>query len=358
MQYLSGLSAMGHDVYYFEDCGEESWVYDWDAEEMTTELSYPADYIRDCLTHLGLGDNWIYRAGGRAEGMAIEAFREVCERADLMMIRAVPVVEWREEYSWPRRRCYIDADPGFNQIRLLKGDKPLEATVSRCERLFTIGQRLGASDCLAPTNNREWIKTVAPVALPHWRNPEDGSATFFTTIMQWRGFHDVEHEGVLYGQKDKEFPKFLDLPRRTKQPLRIALTGAPPEELSRHGWDVVPGWVSSRTAWSYRQFIQDSRAEFSVAKHGYVAMRVGWFSDRSVCYLASGRPVLVEDAGLRDWLPVGKGVLTFRDPEEALLGIETINDDYEGHRRAARHIAEEYFAVERVLPPMLEAAMS
>jgi hypothetical protein len=121
---------------------------------------------------------------------------------------------------------------------------------------------------------------------------------------------------------------------------------------------VLPGWEPSRTPWSYRDFIAGSRAEFSVAKHGYVHMRGGWFSDRSVCYLASGRPTLVQDTGLGDWLPTGEGVVTFHDPASAVAGIEHINADYDRHRRAARQIAEEYFATERVLPSLLETAMS
>jgi hypothetical protein len=113
----------------------------------------------------------------------------------------------------------------------------------------------------------------------------------------------------------------------------------------------------SKTPSTYREFIQNSRAEFSVPKHGYVAMKGGWFSDRSVCYLASGRPVLIEDTGLKDWLPVGDGLATFRDLPEALEGIQKINADYEHHRRAARELAEKYFASERVLSALLEAAM-
>jgi hypothetical protein len=359
MQYLAGLKAMGHDVYYFEDCGEESWVYNWDTEELTTEISYPAGYVRDCLEPLGLQNRWIYRAGEHSEGMNIENFREVCEKADLLVIRAVPLVVWREEYGWARRRCYIDADPGFNQISLIKGNAPLAATLERCETLFTIGQRIGAADCPIPTVGREWLKTVAPISLEHWEWADNNElATHFTTIMQWRGFHDIAYKGVSYGQKDKEFPKFINLPEYSPQKFRIALTGAPPEDLVELGWEVVPGWIASKTARSYQDFVRDSRAEFSIAKHGYVAMRGGWFSDRSVCYLAAGRPVLVQDTGLNDWLPIGEGILTFSSIEEALTGIEAINADYDFHRQAARRLAEEYFSTEKVLPPLLAAAMS
>src|SRR5262249_11930132 len=171
------------------------------------------------------------------------------------------------------------------------------------------------------------------------------------------GFKEVTWNGVAYGQRDKEFPPYLDLPRRTTQKFLIAQMGARPELLASHGWEVAPGEVVSRTPASYRQFIQESRAEFSVPKHGYVRMGGGWFSDRSVCYLASGRPVLIEDTGLTDWLPVGDGLLTFRTADESLAGIDAINADYQRHRQAARRIAQEDFATDRVLPRLLEEAM-
>jgi hypothetical protein len=370
MQYLAGLKLLGHEVYYMEECGQESWVYDWEAEALTTELDYPSSYVGACLEPLGLGDAWIYRAGEESRGMNEERFIEVCSRADLLIIRAVPLPLWRPEYMLPKRRVFIDADPGFTQISLLNGHPELTLTVSRCERLFTIAQRIGADDCSIPTGGHAWIKTLAPVSLPHWTWAQDpqggdeeesgasGRATHFTTVMQWRGFRDVSYGGVTYGQKDREFPKYVDLPRLTTQPFLVALTGNPPLDLAAYGWEVVPGWVPSRTPESYRVFIRGSRAEFSVAKHGYVLMRGGWFSDRSVCYLASGRPTLVEDTGLRDWLPVGEGVVAFDDIGGALRGIEEINGDYERHRRAARSLAEEYFSSERVLPPLLELAVS
>jgi hypothetical protein len=357
MQYLAGLRALGHEVYYLEECGPESWVYHWETEQLTTDPGYPAAYVCDCLEPLGLRDHWIYRAGEQAEGMDVGEFRDVCERADLLIVHAVPVTLWRPEYDSPLRRAFIDVDPGFTQISLAAGHAELADTVGRCERLFTIAQRIGAVDCPIPAAGWDWVKTLPPVALSHWPPAENGPATHFTSVMQWRGFRDVVYEGVFYGQKDREFPQFAGLPRRTAQPFRIALAGAPPEDLARHGWEVVPGGVPSRTPWSYRDFIRESRAEFGVAKHGYVQMRGGWFSDRSVCYLASGRPVLVEDTGLGDWLPTGEGVVTFRDVAEALRGVEAINADYGRHRRAARRLAEQYFSAERVLPPLLDAAV-
>jgi hypothetical protein len=194
------------------------------------------------------------------------------------------------------------------------------------------------------------------VFLPEWPFANT-DATHFTSVMRWQGFKEVTHNGVAYGQRDKEFPAFFELPRTTSQKFCIAQMGLKPELLTGHGWDVVPGEQISRTVSSYREFISNSRAEISIPKNGYVKMRGGWFSDRSVCYLAAGRPVLIEDTGL-DWLPQGEGLVTFSDLASAVAGVERINANYEDHRRAARALAERVFATERVLPAFLDAAMS
>ena len=357
MQYLLGLQALGHDVYYLEECGEGSWVYNWATEEVTTELEYPTNYVRECLEPIGFGERWIYRAGDRSVGMDADKFVALCSEADLLVVRASPIELWRNEYMLPRRRVYIDSDPGFTQFACLSGPAEWRDTIDRCERLFTIGQCIGAADCPIPTLGREWSKTVAPVYLPHWPVSDSAGATYFTTVMQWRSYKDVVYEGVSYGNKDKEFPKFIRLPALTSQPLQVALTGAAPEELAAYGWNVVSGWETSFTPELYQRYVSGSRAEFAVAKHGYVATRGGWFSDRSVCYLACGRPVLVQDTGLGDWLPVGEGLLTFQDLPGAVAGIDVINQDYQRHSRAARRLAEEYFDAERVLQDLLQAAM-
>ena len=358
MQYLIGLQRLGYDVFYLEDCGEGSWVYDWDTQQTTTDLDYPASYVRDCIEQFGFKDRWIYRAGDHSKGMAVEEFLSVCSQASLLIIRANPMPIWRPEYDWPKRRVFIDVDPGFTQIRLVNNDAELLKTVKHSERLFTIGQNIGNPDCPIPTVGRDWFKTVPPISLPDWPFSETNPAENFTCVMDWRGFHDVVYKGVSYGQKDKTFPEFLELPRLTSQPILLAQIGANPEQLAKHGWEVMPGWVPSFTPWSYRTFIQNSRAEFGVAKHMYVETCGGWFSDRSVCYLASGRPVLVQDTGQKGWLPIGEGILTFRDLPEALQGIEAINADYEHHQRAARALAEHFFSADRVLSSLLEAAMN
>ncbi len=356
LQYLIGLRELGHEVFYLEDCGESSWIYNWEAGEWTFDIAYPAAYVRECLKPFGFKGRWIYRAGQESVGMPLADFQKACASADLFIMRAIPIWNWRPEYDGPKRRIFIDVDPGFTQMTIESGDKGLAEAIQRCDRLFTVGQRFGAADCLCPTNGWEWLKTLPPVALSHWPFIEAGPQTHFTSIMRWSGFHDANYQGKSYGQKDQEFARFLDLPKLTSQKFRLALNG--PDSLAEYGWEIVPGEVATRTPAGYQQFIQQSRAEFGVAKHGYVQMRGGWFSDRSVCYLASGRPLLLQDTGLTDWLPESEGVLTFGDMKGVLDGIERINADYSHRCRAARDLAENVFATGKVLPCLLEAALN
>jgi len=326
-------------------------------EDWTHELDYPAAYVHASLGPFGFGDRWIYRDNYRSLGMPLERFVEVCAGADLLILRAVPFWNWRTEYELPRRRAFIDVDPGFTQITLANGDQGWLDGVARCERRFTYGQRLGAPDCPIPDAGGPWLKTLPPVFLPEWPFAA-GEATLFTSVMRWQGFKEVTHNGINYGQRDKEFATYIDLPKLTTQKFRIAQMGIKPEMLTSHGWESVPGEVISRTPSSYRQFIQQSRAEFSVPKNGYIEMRGGWFSDRSVCYLASGRPVLIADTGLRNWLPADEGLIAFTNPPEAVAGIERINGDYKRHRVTARRLAEDFFSTEKVLGPFLVEAMN
>jgi hypothetical protein len=356
LQYLIGFRELGHEVYYLEDCGETSWVWNWDADEWTEDPAFPAGYVRDCLEPFGFKDRWTYRTNAQSFGMPQQQFQEVCSRADLLIMRAIPLWDWRPEYALPRRRIYIDVDPGFTQMSIAGGDTGFAAAIDRCERLFTLGQRFGAADCLVPETGRPWLKTLPPVALSEWPAVAGPPSSHFTSIMRWDGFRDANYEGKTYGQKDQEFSRFIDLPRKTSQRFRIALNG--PETLAEFGWEIIPGEIATRTPHAYREFLRNSRAEFGVAKHGYVKMRSGWFSDRSVCYLASGLPLLLQDTGLGDWLPIGEGIVTFEDLPGILRGIETINSDYQRHRKAARQLAEVYFSTEKVLPALLEAAMS
>ena len=354
LQYLLGFRALGHEVFYLEDCGESSWVYHWENQEWTTDLEYPASYVRQCLSAFGLENNWAYRTNQGCVGLPLSQLIQFCSDADLLLMRAVPLWVWREEYNAPRRRAFIDVDPGFTQISIANGDKGLALGIARAERRFSIGQRIGAPDCPVPVQGGPWLKTLPPVFLDEWP-VQSTDASRFTSIVRWQGFREAIYKGASFGQRDQEFLKYLDLPRHLTQPFCLAMMGTRPETLTAHGWQVEPGEIISRSPQTYRAFIRASRAEFSVPKHGYVASRAGWFSDRSVCYLASGRPVLIEDTGL-DWLPVGEGIVTFHDLQTAVAGVEKINAHYALHQEAARSLAEEFFDSRKVLSALLDAA--
>jgi hypothetical protein len=355
LQYLIGFRELGHDVYYLEDCGETSNVWNWDAEEWTQEITFPANYVRQCLEPFGFKGKWIYRTNTESEGMAIKDFEAICSQADVLIMRAIPLWDWRKEFDAVRRRIFIDVDPGFTQMNIAGGDKGFAAAISRCEKFFSYGQNIGAPDTKIPNAGYNWLRTVPPVALSHWPFVER-PATHFTAIMRWDGFQNAEYKGVTYGQKDLEFPKYLELPKKTGQKFRIAING--PELRVEYGWESIPGEIATRTPFSYQEFIQQSMAEFGVAKHGYVQMRSGWFSDRSVCYLASGRPVVVQDTGLNDDIPLGQGMVTFSDFPGACDAITNISSNYQKHRLAARKLAENHFATDKVLPALLDAAMT
>ncbi|NEQ05168.1 MAG: glycosyltransferase family 1 protein [Moorea sp. SIO4E2] len=360
MHYLLGLKALGHEVVYFEECGPESWVYNWETEEFTTDLEYPTQYLYDCLASIGFDYQWIYRAGTQSSGMSLDRFLDLCARADLLIVRGSPISLWLEEYEWPNKCIYIDSDPGFTQIRLANGDPDLVETVKRSSSLFTVGQCVGSPDCSVPTVGYDWLPILPPIYLPSWPVINIDDTAFFTTLMQWRSYPEVTFAGIQYGNKDVEFPKFIDLPKQTTQPFQIALTGphSAPEPLLENRWNVATGWEITYTPEAYQQFIQNSRAEFAVAKQGYVAMKTGWFSDRSASYLASGRPILVQDTGIGNRLPLGEGLLTFENPKEAIAGVKKINLNYGTHSAAARHLAEEYFSAHRILNFVLEVAMN
>lgn len=354
MQYLLGFEALGHEVIYLEECGPESWVYDWHTEQLTNDLDLPANYVRDCLEPAGFAGKWAYRAGDRVVGMSEAELRRVCEQADLFIVRGAAMPQWRPEYLKARRRLFIDSDPAFTQVQIARGKNDLIDTVRHCEDVFTIGQRLGKKDCPVPTGELNWIRTLPPIALDHWPVAEPAPEEApFTTVMQWHSYKSLEYEGVSYGNKNITFPPFFDLPRQTKAPLLLAMTGRPEQDIEALGWQLVDGHIPSATPASYQQFIQQSRGEFGVAKHGYVNSRCGWFSDRSVCYLAAGRPVVVQDTGLADWLPVGEGVVAFEDLESAATGLDAVCADYDRHAVAARRLAEDSFEAGKVLSALL-----
>ena len=232
--------------------------------------------------------------------------------------------------------------------------------LQQAQPFFTVGLNVGQPEFQIPLRGVEWQTFVPPVALDYWPVQTDTIASKFTTIGQWRGQTAVWREET-YWPKREEFLRLIELPRKTTQPIELALLIHESETedlmaLRSNGWRLVDPHEAAAGTDGFRSYIQRSRAEFSVAKNGYIKTQSGWFSDRTVCYLASGRPVLVQDTGIGKHLPVGCGLLTFSTLEEAVHGIESINADYPRHCAAARKLAEDQFAAPKVLQSILERA--
>jgi hypothetical protein len=173
--------------------------------------------------------------------------------------------------------------------------------------------------------------------------------------MTWKNFAEtIAHEGVVYGTKEMEFDKIEELPRLSPARFEVACGGDPPRDRWRSvGWSVVVSQAVSVTPEMYRSYIQRSRGELSVAKNVYVATGSGWFSCRTACYLAAGRPAVVQDTGFSRVIPTGRGLFAFTDAAEALSGIDAIESDYEAHQAAARELAQSHFDSNRVLGDLL-----
>jgi hypothetical protein len=350
LMYMLGLRSLGHDVYYVEDTGE--CIYDPLRDTISPDPSYGTRYIHDALEPFGLGERWSFVNFDESyHGGSREAVRRFCAEADLMINLSGGTWFWREEYARIPRRVFVDSDPVFTQLAIAKGERWYVEFFRQFDRLFTFGANIGTAESDVPTGDFTWDKTWQPVLTDLWRTEEAPTRDRFTTVMTWRteSFQDVD------GNKDREFARFIDLPKRTTARFELAVNG-PQGLLREHGWSPIDAMGVSRSLWDYHDFIQGSKAEFGVAKHAYVSRHSGWFSDRTECYLAAGRPAVVQDTGWSAHLPSGVGLVAFSTPDEAVAGLEAIDRDYARHSVEAHEIALEYFDAARVLPPFLERA--
>jgi hypothetical protein len=361
IQYLLGFQSMGHDVWYLEDSG--MWPYDPVGKTIGADCTYNVAYLRGMMEEFGFGDRWIYRNGadGKFYGAGEAAARDLIKNADLIV--NVSSAGWLRDYDFGvKHQMFIDGDPMFCQAGLLDPkNHEYAARVRAHDSHFTFGLNVGGPGCLAPETGIKWKKTVQPIVLERWPFQDEEPLDRFTTVMNWASYDPVEWQGKLYGQKDLEFDRFKLLPQRTPQHLEMAMgqgigSKRPTEELRALGWTILEAGDVLPTHPLYHEFLRTSKAEWSVAKHGYVAGRTGWFSCRTACYLALGRPALVQETGWSDYIPAGEGVLTFSTMEEAVAGINDINEHYSEHQAAARALAEQYFESKKVCADLLAQA--
>jgi hypothetical protein len=356
LQYLLGFRRLGHEV-LFVDRLEPGMCIGDDGKPAPFRSSANLRYLADVMERFGLGDRWSLLYDGGRETAGLDR-AEVIERtrSSAVLINVMGFLEDEEILAATPLRAFLDIDPGFGQIWKALG---LHDLFRAHDRFLTIGGRIGAADCSIPTVDIDWIPIKPPVELAEWP-AQAASGDRFTSVASWRGaFGPLEYEGRTLGLRVHEFRRFFELPERTSAGFEVALDIDEAEtddlrSLHGHGWTLADPREVAGDPWRYRDYVQRSAAELMIAKNLYVETRSGWFSDRSATYLASGRPVLAQDTGLEGLLPLGEGLVTFSSLEEAVAGVEEISGAYERHSRAAREIAAEHFAADRVLPRMLE----
>jgi len=360
LHYLLGLRRLGYDVHYVEDSSR--WIYDPRINAPGSDASYNVAAVAPTLEAYGFAGCWVFRGnydGGSCYGMSERALEQLYREADVLL-NVTGAQELREEQLGIPRRVYVESDPFANQVKAEAGDPHNQEMLRGHDTHFTFGENVGTPHSSAPTAGFTWLPTRQPVCLDLWENDVDHPGRRYTTITTWhhKG-KDVVYRGETYRwTKDREFLRLIDLPRRRPVEFELAVLAdeCSLELLGGHGWLHRGALELSADPGRYRDFIRGSRAEFTVARDQYVRPRTGWFSDRSACYLASGRPVITQDTGFGRVLPTGSGLFAFTTEDDVLAAVDSIERDPAGHCRAAREIAHDYFDAERVLQSLMERA--
>jgi hypothetical protein len=369
LQYPIGLARLGHDVVYHEDTW--CWPYHPVLRAMVDDPAYSSAYLRDFFARYApdLAERWHYlHLHETSCGMSRVAFDDFARGADLF-INVSGGSFFPEALSPGCRKLFLDTDPGYNQIILSERPSWSENVERWCagvrahDRHFTYAENIGAPDCTMPDAGIAWRTTRMPIVPELWQaHPERaGSEPPWSTVMTWNVFKGkLEYRGLEYRGKSAEFAKIAGLPHRLGRKFRIAVGGteAPLAALAAQGWATEDGPSATLNPQDYQDYLSASRGEISVAKHVYVALRTGWFSTRSACYLAASRPVVVQDTGFSSVLPTGRGLHAFSTEDGAAAAIEAVEADYEAETKAAREVALAHFDARQVLSRLIDDAFA
>jgi hypothetical protein len=362
LHYLEGFRRLGWDVHYVEDTGD--WPYDADRNAVSDDPGYTLAYIERLMSWATLADRWTYVAPDRRTfGLSKAGLSDLFASTDVL-VNVTGGTVLRDEHMDVPVRVFLETDPGLPEIEVAQGNEFTTNLLDAHTHYFTYGESFGEPDCLLPVDRFDYEATRQPIVLDWWAPPEPPPRSMndaFTTVTSWeQSGKDVEWNGETYRwSKHLEFLRFIDLPRAVDPPLELALASEDPAVIGRltsHGWRVRDGVALSKDILPYRDYIFASHGEFTVAKDQYVRLRTGWFSDRSACYLAAGKPVITQDTGFGSRLPVGEGLFAFSDMDDILAAVDAIQSRYELHSRAAREIAEEFFSAENVVEALLQDA--
>ena len=364
IHYLVGFRRLGFEVWYVEDV---SWRNLLDPVDLCPTLEYEVNirFLQQQLQRIGLEDHWVLRPPREYEKCLgaledVDQLNELYKSADAVFNLCF-CQEDREGHENISCRVLIETDPVMNQVKVAKEDSRTLREYDKFHFHFTYGENLGAPDCPVPMTRYNWLKTRPPVCVDWWDTKgQMPRQKKLTTITNWNhSGHDVEWEGQSWKwNKYEEFQKFIALPQRAPLELEMAMGGLSKAEdirqIETNGWKTLPASTLNNPS-VYAYYIRQSMGEFSIAKGQYVLPHSGWFSDRSVCYLAAGRPVITQSTGFEKRIPTGEGLFAFRECEEALNAIACLKSNYAHHMAKAREIAHEYFGTEKVLGDMLKA---
>jgi hypothetical protein len=347
LNHLLGFRQLGWEVFFLDRLTDGG-------DDPAAQLRY----LADVMGAFGLERSYaVLDERGRCAVGDDDCLRDLLDRCELLL-NVNGFLTDEDLLARPAMRAFLDIDPGFWQIWKELG---LHDALVAHDRYVTIGENVGEPGCAVPAAGVEWIKTRQPIVLEEWTVAPPAFDAPLSSVAAWRGpFAPLEYGGQRYGLRVHEFRRFGDLPNTIDQSFEIALDidagdAADRELLERGGWSLRSPAAVAGDPWRYREYVRSSKAEIGIAKEMYVRSRSGWFSDRSVAYLASGRPVLAQDTGLSPTYRGGEGLLLFDDPAGARQRVAELNSDYAAHCVAAREIAERLFDAAVVLPELIRA---
>jgi hypothetical protein len=364
IHYIVGLRRLGHDVYYVEDSARIP--YNPQTFETSNDFGYAAQVLTQLANEFGFEHRWgfcaRYLPGNPTAGLRLKRIQQLYLEADAIL-NVCGAQEFNEDLLQSDRILYVESDPGVEQIKV---DKRVRSTVDYLGKhyaLFTFGENIGTGRFPVPLHKLKWLPTRQPVVTDLWKTNRLPAATaVFTSIANWStsGLKDIEWRGEKYlWSKSREFLRFVAAPKRSDEPFELATDikdTKTREKFLTRGWRFRGPHEMSVDYWQYRDYIRRSKGEFTVAKDQYVRLHTGWFSDRSACYLAAGRPVITQETGFSDHYGNNGGLFAFRSLGEIAEAVRAINADYRQQSRAARAVAREVFEAEKVLRGLLDRA--